>query len=307
MTGESSPVPTALTIICLLVLPTLRLYEANIKHVLALSLQSTNSFHNYFMSSTLRTTFYCFLILLIHHTATAQDKSIIQQEYKLVKLYQTIVSFDRNDSDSTGFYADAFEEQLSGLITNNPATLNYAFEKLKKEGCYIISSEDSNYRIYSWDTWTGSTMHFFKTIYQWRSGNKVFVKKQQYEEGDAGSFCSKIFTVQAGDKTYYLPVTNGIFSTKDVMQSIAVYCINGNQLIDTVHLFRTKTRQFRRIDVSFDFFSVVDRPERPVELITYDDKQKKVYIPVVNNKAGVTKKKIVYQLRDGYFEFTGIE
>lgn len=287
--------------------PSFSLCQSNTKQTLTLSLHRVSSHYNHFMPSTLRTIFSCFLILLMQYAATAQDKTISQQEDKLVKLYQAIISFDRNDSDSTGFYADTFEEQLSGLITNNPATLNYAFEKLKKEGCYIISSEDSNYRIYSWDTWTGGTMHFFKTIYQWRSGNKVFVKKQQYEEGDAGSFCSKIFTVPAGVKTYYLPVTNGIFSTKDVMQSIAVYCINGNQLIDTVHLFRTKIRQFSRIDVSFDFFSVVDRPERPVELITYDDKQKKVYIPVVNNKAEVTKKKIVYQLKDGYFEFTGIE
>lgn len=212
------------------------------------------------------------------------------------------------DYDSISFYSDKFETGFTKLIQNNPATLNYPFKKLVDSNfCDVRTSIDGNFRIYSWDTWTGGTMHIFETIYQWKSNGKVFTKIPKYDEGEAGSFCSKIFTVNINDRTYYLAVTNGIFSTKDAMQSISAYSIEGSKLVDTVKLFKTKTKKLNSIDVEFDFFSVVDRPERPLELITYDDKQKIIYVPVVGDKGQVTKKNILYQLKGGYFEFIGIE
>jgi len=106
---------------------------------------------------------------------------------------------------------------------------------------------------------------------------------------------------------YYLAISNGIYSSKDASQSISVFTIDNNKLVDTVKLFRTKTKLLNSVDINFDFFNVVDRPERPLELITYDDKHKIIYIPVVNNKGQVTAKKILYQLKGSYFEFIGIE
>jgi len=61
------------------------------------------------------------------------------------------------------------------------------------------------------------------------------------------------------------------------------------------------------IDVNFDFFSVVDRPERPLALITYDEKEKAIRIPLVDQKERVTGKRLVYKLKGDYFVFTGIE
>jgi hypothetical protein len=239
--------------------------------------------------------------------AFTQTKPIASQENRLVKIYSKLASFAPSDYDSTGFYADKFEKELTGFIRNNPATLDYPFKELIDSNfCDIATSDDGNFRIYSWDTQTGGTMHFFKTICQWKSNGKVFMEAPAHEEGDAGSFCSKIFTVNIGNQPYYLAVTNAIFSTKDAMQSIAVYNIENSRLVDTVKLFRTKTQRLNKIDVPFDFFSVKYQPERPLELITYDNKQKIISIPVVNDKGQVTRKYILYQLKDHYFEFTGI-
>lgn len=135
----------------------------------------------------------------------------------------------------------------------------------------------------------------------------MFTKNPNYGLGDAGSFCSKIYTAAIKSKMYYLAISNGIYSSKDAPQSILVFTINNNKLVDTVKLFRTKTKLLNSIDVNFDFFNVVDRPERLLELITYDDKHKIIYISVVNNKGQVTAKKILYQLKGSYFEFIGIE
>ncbi|MEO6454599.1 MAG: hypothetical protein ABIN97_11020 [Ginsengibacter sp.] len=230
------------------------------------------------------------------------------QEKKVGKLYSKLASFIHADHDSISFYSDKFENEFTGLIKNSQASLSYSFKNLIDSNfCGVVTSSDGNFRIYSWDTWTGGTMHIFKEIYQWKSNGKVFTKVPKYKEGDAGSFCSKIFTVNIKNKPYYLAVSNGIYSTKDAMQSISAYNINHNKLFDTVKLFKTKTKRLNSIDVDFDFFSVVDRPERPLELITFDNKQKIIYVPVVGDKGQVTKKNILYQLKNHYFEFIGIE
>ena len=74
-----------------------------------------------------------------------------------------------------------------------------------------------------------------------------------------------------------------------------------------MRIFKTKTKKLNNISVEFDFFSVADRPERPLELISYDEKKKIIYIPVVNNNGKVSNKNILYQLKGGYFEFIGFE
>jgi hypothetical protein len=128
-----------------------------------------------------------------------------------------------------------------------------------------------------------------------------------FQEGDPGSTCSAIYTVIVRGKTYYLVITNGTYSTKDISQSIGVLNIENNQLVDTVRLFKTKTRVLNQIDVNFDFFSVVDRPERPLALIVYDEKQNSVRIPVVNGKGQVTKRNLIYKLQDKYFTYRSVE
>lgn len=248
------------------------------------------------------------LTVLTGEKAFTQTKDIASQENRFINLYSKLTSFIQIDDDSLSLYADKFEKEFASFIKNNPSTLNYPFKELIDSNfCYVKTSSDSRFRIYSWDTWTGGTMHFFKEIYQWEGNDKVFTAVPRYEEGDAGRFCSEIFTVNINDKLYYLAVTNAIFSTKDAMQAISAYTIEGDKLVDTVKLFKTKTKMLNSIDVDFDFFSVAERPERPLELITYDDKQKIIYIPVVDGIGQVTKRNILYQLQGNYFEFIGME
>ncbi|MDJ1498583.1 hypothetical protein QNI19_36955 [Cytophagaceae bacterium DM2B3-1] len=261
-----------------------------------------------FSKPILPSCFFLVFTLLICEDTLAQSKDIARQESYFVKLYSKLTSFKPADYDSIQFYAHEFETEFTNFIKNNPATLSYSFTRLNgNNSCYIRTSEDGNFRIYSWDTWTGGSMHVFREIYQWKANGKVFTKTPHYEEGDADAFCSKVFTVSIHSKPCYFAITNVIYSTKDAMQSIAAFSIEGNQLVDTVKVFKTKTQKLNKIDVDFDFFSVVDRPERPLELINYDHKRKIIYIPLVNDKGQVTKKNLLYQLKDRYFEFIGIE
>ena len=251
---------------------------------------------------------FLFLTILISHESFAQRKDYALQEKGFANLYSKLLSYIQVDEDSTFLYSEKFSKDFKNFIKSNRTTLDYPFKKLIDSNyCQISTSSDGSFRIYSWDTWTGGSMHEFNEIYQWRGNGDVFTKVATHSKDDPGSFCSKIFTVSINGKTNYLAVTNAIYSTKDARQSISVYSVENNKLIDTVKLFKTKTKRLNKIDVGFDFFSVVDRPERPLKLITYDDKQKIIYVPVVGDKGQVTPRNILYQLKDKYFEFIGIE
>jgi len=73
-------------------------------------------------------------------------------------------------------------------------------------------------------------------------------------------------------------------------------------LNDTLKLFKTKTNLLNEIEVNFDFFSVVQRPERPLRLIKYDPDKKIIYIPIVLENGKVTDRYILYQFKGQYFE-----
>lgn len=248
-----------------------------------------------------------FFLVGICNNAYSQLVSIQREEDKLVKLYASAVDKFGN-YDSTTYYTDKFGEELKKYITTTPFTLNYPFKKLRDSNyCFITTSLDGNLRIYSWDTWQGGTMHFFNQIIQFRSGGHIYTKIPKYEEGDPGAFCSVIYTVMIKGIAYYLPISNGIGSTKDASQSISVLTIHNRELLDTVRLFKTKKELLNTIDVFFDFFSVVDRPERPLALVTYDDKQKVIRVPLVKDNGQVTSQNLLYKLEGNYFTFIGIE
>jgi hypothetical protein len=248
------------------------------------------------------------LSFLLWNNGFSQKNDLLSKEIQFIKLYTKLLSFPQEKYDSVSYYAEKFENEFATFIKNNPTTIDYSFKNIIDSNiCWVKTSSDKNFRIYSWDSWTGGSMHIFKTIYQWKSNGKVFSSFPQYAEGDPGSFCSKIFTVPIKNQFFYLAITNGVFSNKDMMQQISTYNIKENQLIDTAKIFKTKTKKLNNISVEFDFFSVADKTERHLELITYDERKNIIYIPVVNENGRVSKKNILYQLKGGGFEFVGIE
>ncbi len=244
------------------------------------------------------------LTTLISQKSYSQKPDLKLAEKKLAELYSNI----SKNEDQYEENAAIFEKEFIRILTENPASLQYDFKSLTdKNYCYIKTASDGNFRIYSWDTQTGGTMHFFKTLYQYKNQSKVYLNTPPYEEGDCGSFCSAIFTVKIENNSFYLPITHGIYSRKNASQSISVFKIKEAELDQSTKLFQTKNKVLNRINVEFDFFSVMDRPERPLQLITYDATKKIIYIPVVNEKLQVTEKYFLYQLNDKLFKYIGIE
>jgi hypothetical protein len=186
------------------------------------------------------------------------------------------------------------------------STLKYPFPELSKL-IYISTSKDNKFRIYSWDSESGGTMHFFDTVYQFqaRSG-KVFSKSAAKEKTDAGFFSSDIFTVDTGKDKVYLARLNSIYSNPISYQSVNAYSLQNNILNEKVKLIRTASGLTNKLGFQYNFFSVVDRKERPIKLISYDDAAQTIKIPVViadkKDPIGrVTNKFIVYKFNGKYF------
>lgn len=254
--------------------------------------------------------FFIFMLTILTSVSTfSQNKSFAVQEEKLTELYSKMVSFFREDLDSLEFYSKKFEKDFKRFIKSNPGTMQYDFKKLSGEEniCRIQTSSDGNLRIYNWDTENPGPVHYYKSIYQWKSNGKVFTNIVEGNEPvDGENVCSGLYTVMINKKAYYLVIKNSEGSARDHSESISAYRIDGENLVDTVKVFKTKTEALNSIVVIIDNLNVVDDYNQN-EGITFDAKQKIVYIPLVNEKQALTNNYLRYKLKGRYFEYAGVE
>jgi len=252
------------------------------------------------------------LAILIFCTSTTFGQDIKKIEQDLLKHLKKINYWaefaDRGENisptDSLDKENDIFQRKLLNYTVKQPSTLTYDFKELQKAHLTIVTSADKKFRIYSWDTWLGGTMHYFENVYQFQTGNKVSSKSfsEKRQEGDPGSWFSDIFTLDVNGRKIYIGYFNAIYSSSSVSQGIKLFELTNNRLNDEVRLIKTKTGLKNELSFGFDLFSVVDRKERPVKLIYFDNATKTIKIPVVTNKGKVTNKFLTYKFIGQCFE-----
>lgn len=217
-------------------------------------------------------------------------------EKDLVETYAQITSFHDSSSDSVEYHNKRFDQKIITYLEKHPNTLKYAFPQLSKE-CFVATSADGRFRIYSWDTFLGGTAPDFGSIIQYAAGDKVLISKLFVGPG----FYAEIHTLKTRNKTYYIANRHNIFSTSDSGQSLLAYTIE-NGAVHPVELFKTVENLSKSVAFEFDFFSVVDHPERPLKLIKYDEKKKIFYLPVIADDGAVTELFTQYRFNGKYFE-----
>jgi hypothetical protein len=248
------------------------------------------------------------LFLLTFSVSTpAQTPETIEKE--LVGLYGKINENSAYSGNSDGDLLEKSNEEFKQKLLNHTkiaSTLKHKFTELEKE-ISIATSEDGKFRVYSWDRLDGGTMHFFETVYQFQGADgKVYSKSRESEEGDSGSFVYDVFTVDAKAEKIYLVCSTSIGSTQDSYQNLRLFKIGKNELNDAVKLIKTKSGLTDSIGFGYNFFSVVDRKERPIKLILFDKKTQTFKIPVVIEdekfpNGRVTDKFINYKFNGTYF------
>lgn len=249
-----------------------------------------------------------FFFLIFSLSGFAQSNAQIERELvAAINDLQKYSTYGGNYDEEKLLTAQAvFKEKLL-KYTKIPATLGYKFVELSKL-MQVATSDDEKFRIYSWDLEDGGTMHNFARVYQYLGADgKVYSKTDEAtEEGDPGSFVYDIFSLDADGRKVYIVCSAFIGSTQDHGQSADLYQIAGNELKDTVKLIKTKSGLTSTLNFGYSFFSVVDRSERPVKLISFDRKTKTLKIPVVIEdkefpNGRVTNRFISYRFDGKYF------
>ena len=154
-------------------------------------------------------------------------------------------------------------------------------------------------------------MHDFANVYQFRgrSGRVHVVTEPRCEdvsEYGAGSFVHDIFQVSRSDGPVYLLVSTFIGSTSLSYQSIGVTLVHGEALVRKAKLIRTKSGLNHSVGFEYDFFSVADRPERPIDLFYFDEAKRSFRFPVViedekTPQGRVTDQFITYSFNGKFF------
>lgn len=241
----------------------------------------------------------------------AQSNAQIERELvAFIKEFQKYSTYSGNyDGDKLAAAQDTFEAKLL-KYTKLPSTLSYKFSQLGEQ-MYIATSDDGKFRIYSWDLEDGGTMHNFARVYQFIGADgKVYSKTDEAstaeDEGGPGSFVTDIFMLDTNAGKVYIVCSTFIGSTQDHGQSADLYKIEGNKLNDKVKLIKTKSGLTNSLSFAYNFFSVVDRKERPVRLISFDKRTKTLKIPVVIEdqefqNGRVTNRTISYRFDGTYF------
>ena len=242
--------------------------------------------------------------LVLSFTAFAQNTNDTERKLAAHLKRMEHFKYDSPNADSVEYENSLFKKLLLNYLIEHPFTITDQMDEVVKAGLTIASSDDNLFRIYSWDTQTGGTMRFYENIYQFRYGNKVYVKQPESDiEGDPNSWFSKIYTLPTDEGTYYIGVQYSDFSNRDKYTGLGFFKIEFNSLQEDVKLVKTSKGMESEIGIGYDFFSVVDRTERPLELIKYDADSKTIKVPVVNEENGsVTDKFETYQFNGKYFE-----
>jgi len=201
---------------------------------------------------------------------------------------------------------DLFESLLLKYTSSNMQTIAYSFKSLEDSGLIIATSDDGLFRIYSWDTWTGGTMHIFRNVFQFKSDSNTFSKKltrKNKEDGDAGCYYNQINDIVSGNRKFYITQSRAVLSSGLSYHNIKIFSIDKSTLNDTAKLIKTNTGIKNQLGYEVDLTSTTNRDrELPNFHIEYDKANKIISIPLILDDSKVTTKKIRYQFKDKYFE-----
>ncbi|MET3502551.1 hypothetical protein ABIC45_004175 [Mucilaginibacter rubeus] len=247
---------------------------------------------------------FCFITV---NKLVAQTPQAVEAD--LLKSFKKIEYWDEQQrkggdgaSESLEGANDEFGSKLKKYAETYPASISMPFNSLKKEQLDIFTSADGLFRIYSWDTWTGGTMHICANVLQYKAGDKT-KSSLMNNPGDGGApFYSNLYTFKAGDKTYYFGIYGVIESSRYAGTGIRAFAIQNGVLNNDAKIIKTQSGLHSTIFYEYDFGSVVDIPFEKRPTITFDQTTQTIHVPLVNAKAQVTAKFITYKFNGRYFE-----
>jgi hypothetical protein len=248
------------------------------------------------------------LLFIISSFNLFAEKSLLDIEKELMNDYKRIIYWREvyiNDSklaneDSLDDVNINFKNKLLTFTSNTPQTLSYKFSGLKNLGVHICSSADGVFKIYSWDTKIKSGIHFIESIHQFKLNRKVFSElKIKEKESDAGYFTDEIFSIKVNQLITYIVYFKGINSDTTQTVCLKAFEIHDTGFKDDISFFKSKTSFDNEIKFEYDSRLLKINID---EIVFYDELKRLLFIPVINSKKQLTKKKNSFKFNGKYFE-----
>jgi hypothetical protein len=250
---------------------------------------------------------YILLPTLLFSSISFSQKSAKSVEVELKNEFEKIYYW--NEHPKTNDAIDTYDsiQTANNYILNeiiarghsNPDFFTYPFTSLSAY-LDVLTSKDKLLRIYSWDTYTGGTMHIFYAVAQYIGGDKKLYTQSLVDtsDNDPGLSFSKIYTFDDKGRKYYLSIGNAIYSTHDLAQEVIIYTVSGNLLVQAP-IIKTQRGLTNSIHVGYDLFGLTSKTDHS---IVFDEATKELKIPLVDAKGRMTSKNIVYKFNGERFE-----
>jgi hypothetical protein len=214
-------------------------------------------------------------------------------------------TFERYDSLEKA-NAD-FEKMLLKYTASNSKTISYAFQKLSSSGLIIRTSEDELFRIYSWNTNTGGTMRFYRTVFQYKNKKGTYSMPSVYnsiDPPDPGCFYRQVNKIVSQQKTFYITQSTSIGSYALYYHTVKIFLIEDYGLNDTAKLIKTKTGIRNELGYEMDFSTSSNKNTTRGDInysTEYDPATKIITIPLIDEDGKLTTRKIRYRFDGKYF------
>lgn len=253
--------------------------------------------------------FILIFFILFKGTIFSQDLNLLEK--KLNTLIEKRIFWSDNHTetsyDSLAKYNKEFETFILNFTSTNPKTLTHSFNKIKMD-LDVISSPDGLFRIYTWNTFGGGTMQFYKNVFQFNIDGKIYSKLNQKDENDNGCSYYEINEVDVKNKHYYITNSVSVGSTAVYYYEAKIFSIEDGKLNENAKLIKTKSGIKNTLSYEVDLSSSSNRNRKDgiessdyIRLI-YDKKNKAIEIPLINEDGKITKNKIIYKFKGEYFE-----
>lgn len=249
------------------------------------------------------------LFILLKIPVYAQDLKLLENKLNQLSRQRENWSHSQDEKsyDSLARYNKELEELILNFTAKNAKTLSHQFDKTKV-GLDIVTSGDGLFRIYTWNTLEGGTMQYFRNVYQYSVGGKVYSMVNPTAEGDNGRRFFEINDLTVAGKRYYLSSSISVGSSALYYYQAKVFSIEDGKLNPSAKLIKTKSgiKNTLGYEVDLSSFSNRDRKDgiEPMDYmkLMYDRTNKTILIPLINADGKVTTGKIKYQLKGQYFE-----
>jgi len=255
-------------------------------------------------------TVYLIAVLYLLHLTTPFAQTPQTIERNLMKAFMRIDYWGQHRFDNQGKPEDSlfeankrFSKTLYRYSTKCPLTIYFKFNKLEKK-INIIRASDSLFTIYSWDSQTGGTMHFFNNVFQYKRSKRTYaIVDTPWADGDIGDLFRKIYTFKNRGKSYYLCTYMFIESTRYYGEGIRIFSVRKDTLDSNIRLIKTKSGLTSDVSYEYDLGLYDFRGNWKAKPEIYFDRHSKtINLPLITSNGRMTHRYIKYKFTGQYFE-----